>query len=45
MSSLGGIKSFVDKGWAAKDYTHLSTAGGVQIATLLTSDLLGYDER
>lgn len=41
MASLGGIKGFVDKGWAAKDYTHISMAGGTQLAKLLTADLIG----
>ena len=41
MASLGGIKGFVDKGWAAKDYTHISMAGGRQLAKLLTADLIG----
>lgn len=40
MASLGGIKGFVDKGWAAKDYTHISMAGGRQLAKLLTADLI-----
>lgn len=41
MASLGGIRGFVDKGWAAKDYTHISMAGGTQLANLLTADLIG----
>lgn len=41
MASLGGIRGFVDKGWAAKDYTHISMAGGTQLAKLLTADLIG----
>lgn len=41
MALLGGIKGFVDKGWAAKDYTHISMAGGTQLAKLLTADLIG----
>ena len=41
MASLGGLKGFVDKGWAAKDYTHISMAGGTQLAKLLTADLIG----
>ena len=44
MASLGGIQGFVDKGWAAKDYTHVSMAGGRQLAKLLTADLIGDDE-
>ena len=43
MASLGGIKGFVDKGWAAKDYTHISMAGGTQLAKLLTADLIGNE--
>lgn len=45
MASLGGIKGFVDKGWAAKDYTHISMAGGTQLAKLLTADLIGDDSK
>ena len=44
MASLGGTKGFVDKGWAAKDYTHISMAGGRQLAKLLTADLIGDEE-
>lgn len=44
MATLGGIKGFVDKGWAAKDYTHISMAGGTKLAKLLTDDLLGHDD-
>ena len=44
MASLGGIKGFVDKGWAAKDYTHISMAGGRQLAKVLTADLIGDEE-
>lgn len=45
MASLGGIKGFVDKGWAAKDYTHISMAGGTQLAKLLTADLIGDESK
>ena len=45
MASLGGIKGFVDKGWAAKDYTHISLAGGTQLAKLLTADLIGDESK
>ena len=44
MASLGGIKGFVDKGWAAKDYTHISMAGGRQLAKVLTADVIGDEE-
>lgn len=37
--SMGGIEAFVDKGWAAKDYTHLSSAGGRQLSRALVRDL------
>ena len=45
MASLGGIKGFVDRGWAAKDYTHISMAGGTQLAKLLTADLIGDESK
>ena len=45
MASLGCIKGFVDKGWAAKDYTHISMAGGTQLAKLLTADLIGDESK
>ena len=38
--SMGGIRSFVSKGWAAKDYTHLSTAGGRELSKRLVQDLV-----
>ncbi|MDR3142381.1 MAG: hypothetical protein LBU37_11755, partial [Tannerellaceae bacterium] len=41
--AMGGENSmvkFVDKGWASKDYTHLSFRGGREIAKSLTEALL-----
>lgn len=35
MRSMGGIAEFVERGWAAKDYTHLGVWGGKQIAAKL----------
>lgn len=32
MQSLGGMKEFVEKGWATKDYTHITSGGGKVIA-------------
>lgn len=32
MAHYGGMTGFVEKGWAAKDYTHLSYGGGRKIA-------------
>ena len=32
----GGIHQFVENGWAAKDYLHLSPKGGKVLATMLT---------
>lgn len=32
MQRLGGIGGFVSKGWAAKDYTHMSFKGGRRLA-------------
>lgn len=40
MQEQGGIEGFVNKGWAAKDYTHLSYAGGQSLAKALLQDLL-----
>lgn len=39
IKSLGGIEAFVSKGWAAKDYTHMSAAGGRAISKELVQDL------
>lgn len=33
MGGAGSMNRFVEKGWAAKDYTHLSFGGGRKIAT------------
>ncbi|MDD7467987.1 MAG: hypothetical protein SPI16_00130 [Porphyromonas sp.] len=38
--SMGGIRSFVSKGWAAKDYTHLSSAGGRELSKRLVQGLV-----
>lgn len=35
MQSIGGMGHFVSKGWAAKDYTHLSHKGGRVVARSL----------
>ncbi len=32
MQSLGGMATFVQKGWAAKDFTHIGARGGQEIA-------------
>lgn len=40
VKSFGGIETMVEKGWAAKDYTHLSGAGGRQLATKLYESLV-----
>lgn len=32
MRSLGGMDTFVEKGWAGKDYTHIGYGGGRQVA-------------
>lgn len=39
IKSLGGIEAFVSKGWAAKDYTHMSAAGGRALSRELVRDL------
>ena len=36
MNMLGGMPTFVAKGWAAKDYTHINFVGGKHIAKALT---------
>ena len=35
MRSQGGMKRFVQQGWAGKDFTHINYAGGRQIAAAL----------
>ena len=40
MQRLGGMTSFVDNGWAGKDYTHINYAGGAQVARALFHGLL-----
>lgn len=40
IQELGGAKTLVEKGWMAKDYTHLSGAGGRQLAKRLYHSLV-----
>lgn len=40
MKEMGGIGTFVEKGWAAKDYTHMSATGGAKIADALYNGLV-----
>ncbi len=40
MGGRGSMAAFVEKGWAAKDYTHLSYAGGRYIAEQFVRSLL-----
>lgn len=40
MGGRGSMVDFVEKGWAAKDYTHLSHSGGRQIATRFVQSLM-----
>lgn len=40
MKEMGGMESFVQKGWAAKDYTHISSAGGRELAKSLYQSLV-----
>lgn len=40
MGGENAILSFVEKGWAGKDYTHLSFAGGREIAKMLSNALI-----
>lgn len=45
MQSIGGMGYFVGKGWAAKDYTHLSHKGGRVVARSLYDALIDeYDK-
>ena len=46
MAEYGGMKGFVSKGWAARDYTHINFAGGKRIATALVRaiNLRAYNE-
>ena len=39
MQSMGGIRQFVAKGWAGKDYTHINFGGGRQVAYALVDAL------
>lgn len=43
MQDGGGITTYVQNRWAAKDYTHLSARGGAILSRLLLEDLLGAD--
>ncbi|MBX7242976.1 MAG: hypothetical protein K1X92_14635, partial [Bacteroidia bacterium] len=40
MGGENAILSFVEKGWAGKDYTHLTFAGGREIAKKLSNALI-----
>ncbi|MEG0725431.1 MAG: GDSL-type esterase/lipase family protein [Mucinivorans sp.] len=42
MRTRGGMSKFVERGWAAKDYTHLSQRGGREVARALFEALM-YD--
>lgn len=39
MQNAGGMATFVKKGWAAKDYTHLSAKGGKVVADIFIKSL------
>ena len=41
MGGRGSMAAFVERGWAAKDYTHLSYGGGKYIAGRFVCSLLG----
>lgn len=41
MGGTGSMVRYVENGWAAKDYTHLSHSGGRQIATKFVQSLVG----
>lgn len=40
MRARGGMSKFVERGWAAKDYTHLSARGGREIGRALYDALM-----
>lgn len=40
MTALGGMPTFVAKGWAAGDYTHINFAGGRRIANSLVAAIV-----
>lgn len=44
MGGPGSMSTYVRKGWAAKDYTHLSFQGGKQIATEFVKALVSFRE-
>lgn len=44
MQKDGGISAYVTRGWAAKDYTHLSFRGGKQLANLLGNSFIAEYE-
>lgn len=43
MQNLGGMSKFTEKGWAAKDYTHLTASGGEIIATELFKAMTDFN--
>lgn len=49
MRLLGGMETFVKNGWAAKDYTHIGSAGGRRVASALFDALMAqkhvYDKK
>jgi lysophospholipase L1-like esterase len=45
MQKLGGMSTFVDNGWAGKDYTHINYAGGKQVARALYHAILQGAQR
>ena len=40
MGGPGSMKEFVEKGWAAKDYTHMSFKGGKVVADRFFQSIL-----
>ena len=44
MGGEGSIAAFVERGWAAKDYTHIGFAGGRYVARRLAASLMRGEE-
>jgi len=40
MGGPGSMKLFVDKGWANKDYLHINSRGGEQLARILYDTMM-----
>lgn len=45
MRAMGGMEHFVKNGWAAKDYTHIGSAGGRKVASALFDALIAQQQQ